>query len=82
MVVKALTYQVLVEQIIGEYLAVLRLQQTLELKEIQAAVLVVAVEQMPTLQQVLVVMVFQAVAAADVIQLEVEQILVVLVVVV
>jgi hypothetical protein len=50
-----------VEQIIGVYLAVLPLQQTLELKEIQEAVLVVAAEQIQQQLLVLVEMVFRAV---------------------
>jgi hypothetical protein len=74
--VKALTYQALVALIIGAYLAVLHLQQTLEQKVIQVAVLVAVVEQMLTLLQVLVVTEFLVVAVVDVIRQAVELILV------
>jgi hypothetical protein len=73
--VKVLTYQALVELIIGAYLAVLHLQQTLEQKVIQVVVLVAVVEQMLTLLQVLVVTEFLVVAVVDVIPQAVEQIL-------
>jgi len=73
--VKALTYQALVALIIGAYLAVLHLQQTLEQKVIQVVVLVAVVEQMLTLLQVLVVTEFLVVAVVDVIPQAVEQIL-------
>jgi hypothetical protein len=64
-----------VELIIGAYLAVLHLQQTLEQKVIQVAVLVAVVEQMLTLLQVQAVTVFQvAVAEPTILQVELQQV--------